>query len=82
MTPGDRAATDLLLYSLSSFTSELPVCLFLQAVETNLASKDSHWVYANEVRPGTHSHKHTGELTVAVSFCLLSLFLFLYLWRI
>lgn len=24
--------------------------LFLQAVETNLASKDSHWVYVNEVR--------------------------------
>lgn len=23
---------------------------FLQAVETNLASKDSHWVFVNEVR--------------------------------
>lgn len=45
-------------------------------METNLASKDSHWVYANEVRPGTHSHKHTGELIVAVSFCLLSFFFF------
>lgn len=25
-------------------------CLSLQAVETNLASKDSHWVFVNEVR--------------------------------
>lgn len=28
--------------------------LLLQAVETNLASKDSHWVYANEVSPSTN----------------------------
>ena len=27
----------------------------MQAVETNLASKDSHWVYANEVRPNTNT---------------------------
>lgn len=39
--------------------------LFLQAVETNLASKDSHWVYVNEVRKskettqlGTFTHHH------------------------
>lgn len=31
----------------------LCVFLCLQAVETNLASKDSHWVFVNEVRPET-----------------------------
>lgn len=31
------------------------MCVFvcLQAVETNLASKDSHWVFVNEVGPNT-----------------------------
>lgn len=33
--------------------SSLSVCL--QAVETNLASKDSHWVFVNEVRPSQHA---------------------------
>lgn len=72
-----------LVSSVSSFSSELSVCLFLQAVETNLASKDSHWVYANEVRPSTHSHKHRGELIVAASFRLLLVCLhFFFLWSI
>lgn len=68
MTPDNCDATGLHLISVSCFTSELSFCLFLQAVETNLASKDSHWVYANEVRPDTHSHKYRGKLIVAMSF--------------
>lgn len=39
-----------LLLTMSPSVS-LSVCL--QAVETNLASKDSHWVFVNEVRHGT-----------------------------
>lgn len=38
--------------------SVFPLCSSLQAVETNLASKDSHWVYANEVRPDTNTCTH------------------------
>lgn len=49
----------------------MSVCL--QAVETNLASKDSHWVFVNEVRRDAHRHSEhltldrvgqTGSLTV------------------
>lgn len=46
--------------SVSHHVTVIPVALFthhlsllslsLQAVETNLASKDSHWVFVNEVR--------------------------------
>ena len=59
-------------------------------METNLASKDSHWVYANEVRPDTNSHKHRGKLfffffslDFESSICFSSvffLFLFIYLF--
>lgn len=48
------------------FTSDLSLCLFLQAVETNLASKDSHWVYANEVRPGSNQHRRLRHLTFSL----------------
>lgn len=43
--------------SFSLCLSSLSVSFYssLQAVETNLASKDSHWVYANEVRPNTNT---------------------------
>lgn len=44
----------LKMFSLSLFS----LCSSLQAVETNLASKDSHWVYANEVRPDTNTCTH------------------------
>lgn len=70
MIPDNCDVTDSRLNPLSSFTSELSLCLFLQAVETNLASKDSHWVYANEVRPDTNTHKRRGKLTLAVPFKL------------
>lgn len=52
-----------------AFTSEPSFCFFLQAVETNLASKDSHWVYATEVRPGTSAQIHLSiSIFVAMSF--------------
>lgn len=41
--PACLPASGLLLFMLVFFFS-------LQAVETNLASKDSHWVFVNEVR--------------------------------
>lgn len=39
----------VLVFNLVSFC----LCVCLQAVETNLASKDSHWVFVNEVRHET-----------------------------
>lgn len=48
-----RATCDSIIVrqSLSSTLSlSVSVSLCLQAVETNLASKDSHWVFVNEVR--------------------------------
>lgn len=44
-----KMSFSLCLFSLFSFYFSL------QAVETNLASKDSHWVYANEVRPNANT---------------------------
>lgn len=57
------------------FTSDFSFCLFLQAVETNLASKDSHWIYANEVSPNTNSHTD-GKSVIEHSLCFMSIFLF------
>ena len=37
--------------------SSLSVFVCLQAVETNLASKDSHWVFVNEVRCNTFTEQ-------------------------
>lgn len=76
MKPDNCGVTDMRLYSLNSATSELYFCLFLQAVETNLASKDSHWVYANEVRPDTNSHKYRGKLVACCLKFASHLFLF------
>jgi len=48
---GRNAASGVLL------TSSLSVFVCLQAVETNLASKDSHWVFVNEVRCNTFTEQ-------------------------
>lgn len=45
--------------------------LSLQAVETNLASKDSHWVYANEVRP-KHTCMHLSEFRPSCQYASFS----------
>ena len=45
----------------------MSVCL--QAVETNLASKDSHWVFVNEVRRDTHRHSEHLTLDRASKVC-------------
>uniref|UniRef100_A0A8B9K6S4 Glutamate receptor n=1 Tax=Astyanax mexicanus TaxID=7994 RepID=A0A8B9K6S4_ASTMX len=56
------------LTSLSFLSLSLSLSVSLQAVETNLASKDSHWVYANEEVSDTEImelvHSALGRMTV------------------
>lgn len=51
--PGADAAVKCQMLPAHTLLLTLCVCVCLQAVETNLASKDSHWVFVNEVRDTT-----------------------------
>lgn len=64
------------------FFLSLPLSFSLQAVETNLASKDSHWVFVNEVGKDKSIYVNAAfkSLSIAVwpPLCFFSLSLSLY----